>query len=73
MQEERSSVTALQSRRVVEVGTKVKMEQRGRGCGDEWEFRRIGRKCLESAQRGGETRDRPGQEHAGKAASAEEE
>lgn len=27
MQEERISVTALQSRRVVEVGTKVKMKQ----------------------------------------------
>lgn len=27
----------------------------------------------ESAQRGGETKDRPGQEHAEKAASAEEE
>jgi hypothetical protein len=28
MQEERSSVTALQSRRVVEVGAKVKMKQK---------------------------------------------
>ena len=79
MQEEGISVTVLQSWRVAEVGTKVKMKQeegRSKDAGAvEVSGREAGRgfEQDDSAQKGCETRGRLGHERAGKTASAEEE